>query len=218
MAGNSFGKTFTVTTFGESRGEKTGVIIDGCPANFPLRIDDIQAQLARRRPGQSIQTSQRNEMDQIHINSGIFEGKTTGMPIMAYVGNTDVREKDYKHILNHFRPSHVDYAYEMKYGHRDYRRGSRASARETVGRVIGGAIAQQILQEKGLTFGAYVSQVGALAVQRPWEELAKSRDQVDAHPIRCPDPECATKMQALILALVLLDHILRSRSYSRKGL
>ncbi len=160
MSGNIFGEMFRISTFGESHGEALGVVIDGCPAGIKLSVDDIMIELERRKPGQSDLTTTRHEDDKAEILSGVFEGKTTGTPIAIMVRNTSQRSKDYDAVKNVFRPGHADYTYFKKYGIRDYRGGGRASARETIGRVAGGAVAKKILDEKGIEVFAYVIQVG----------------------------------------------------------
>ncbi len=190
MAGNSFGSLFRVTTFGESHGKALGVIIDGCPAGIELDTDLIARELDRRRPGQSTLVSPRREKDEFEIYSGLFEGKTTGMPIMAVVFNEDVKSKDYSAIKDLFRPGHADFTYFAKYGHRDYRGGGRSSARETIGRVIGGAVAKQILAGIGVVFKGGVIQVGNVRAKRfEW-------DQVEQNELRCTDPDLIEAMRA----------------------
>lgn len=165
MPGNNIGKIFTVTTYGESHGPSIGCIVDGCPANFPLSVADIQVELDRRKPGTSKITSQRREQDEVKILSGIFEGKTTGTPIGLEIANTDAKISDYAAIKNKYRPGHGDYTYQKKYGIRDYRGGGRASARETVARVAAGAIAKKILHLMcKVRIHAFVSQIGDLVV------------------------------------------------------
>ncbi len=160
MSGNIFGEMFRISTFGESHGEALGVVIDGCPAGINLSVQDIMYELDRRKPGQSDLTTSRSEDDKAEILSGVFEGKTTGTPIAIMVRNTSQRSKDYDAVKNVFRPGHADFTYHKKYGVRDYRGGGRASARETIGRVAGGAVAKKILDEKGIDVFAYVIQVG----------------------------------------------------------
>jgi chorismate synthase len=196
MSGNTFGSLFRVTTFGESHGEMLGVVIDGCPAGLVLNLSDVQDELNRRRPGQSKITTQRKEADEVRIVSGLFEGKTTGAPLTAVIENTDQRSHDYSHIATQYRPSHADFTYDQKYGHRDYRGGGRSSARETAARVIAGAIAKQILKEFGVIIQAYVSQVGSIEMDSQFGPV--TMDQVEATIIRCPDPIAAKKMIALI--------------------
>lgn len=166
VSGNTFGQAFKITTFGESHGIALGVVIDGCPAGLEIDEDFIQSELARRRPGQSAIVTQRKEGDEIKILSGIFEGKSTGMPIAMVVYNKDAKSKDYSHISDKFRPSHADYTYQAKYGLRDYRGGGRSSARETLARVAAGAIAKMILKQEGISIQAYVSQVGRMKLEK----------------------------------------------------
>ncbi|MEL7021193.1 MAG: chorismate synthase [Bacteroidota bacterium] len=196
MAGNTFGKAFTITTFGESHGKAIGVIIDGCPAGIAIDEDFIQAELARRRPGQSNIVTQRKESDQAQLLSGVFEGYTTGTPIALVINNKDARSKDYSHIATQFRPSHADFTYHEKYGRRDYRGGGRSSARETAARVAAGAIAKLFLRSKGIDVRAYVSQVGQLATSKAYTEL--DLEQTEQTPVRCPDLEVAQQMIDLI--------------------
>lgn len=189
---NSFGKLFRITTFGESHGTAVGVVLDGCPAGLPIDVDFIQAELDRRRPGQSKITTQRQEEDKIQILSGIFEGKSTGVPICMAVYNADARSKDYSHIADKYRPSHADYTYTEKYGVRDYRGGGRSSARETLARVAAGAIAKLLLKKLGVTVNAFVTQAGPIKLLKNYKELdlSKTEDNI----VRCPDPEMAEKM------------------------
>ncbi len=196
MAGNTFGQAFSVTTFGESHGRAIGLIIDGCPAGLAIDEDFIQQELARRRPGQSKIVTQRKEADRAEILSGTFEGKATGTPIAMVIFNADARSKDYSHIADKFRPSHADYTYHAKYGLRDYRGGGRSSARETAARVAAGAIAKLFLQREGIDIRAYVSQVGKLALEKPYQEL--DLQLTESNPVRCPDPAMAEKMEAYI--------------------
>ena len=198
MAGNSFGKIFRMTTFGESHGFGIGVVIDGCPAGLPIDREMIQKQLDRRRPGQSNIVTQRKEGDQVAILSGIFEGKSTGTPLAMLIENTNQKPRDYTHIANKYRPSHADFTYDKKYGHRDYRGGGRSSARETAARVAAGAIAKQILDKQGISIAAYVSQVGDLKLQKTYEQL--DLGQVEATAVRCPDLGMAAQMIDLIKA------------------
>ena len=193
--GNSYGKIFRITTFGESHGPAIGVIIDGCPAGLPIDEGFIQSELTRRKPGQSRITTQRKEDDTLQILSGVFEGVSTGMPITLVIENQDQRSKDYSHIEGKFRPSHADYTYQAKYGIRDYRGGGRSSARETAARVAAGAIAKLLLKESGVTIQGYVSQVGEIKAP-PFSELDLSRTEENI--IRCPDPVTAEKMIALV--------------------
>lgn len=194
--GNSFGRLFRITTFGESHGKALGVIIDGCPAGLELDLDKIREEMQRRKPGQSKITTQRKEEDDIEILSGIFEGKTTGTPIGIVIPNADQKSKDYSHIADKFRPSHADYTYFEKFGIRDYRGGGRSSARETAARVAAGAIAKQFLAAKGISIQAYVSQVGNLSMQIPYQELDLSK--AEENIVRCPDPATAEQMIELI--------------------
>lgn len=173
MAGNTFGQLFRVTTFGESHGGAVGCVVDGCPPGLKISIEDIQKELNRRRPGQSNITSPRKEKDKIEILSGVFEGKTTGTPIMMMVKNNDARSKDYEKLKDLYRPSHADYTYEVKYGIRDWRGSGRASARETLARVAAGAIAKKFLKEKlGIKFLANIEQVGGIEINTT-EEMTK---------------------------------------------
>lgn len=194
--GNSFGKLFKITTFGESHGAALGVIVEGCPAGLQIDLDKIREEMQRRKPGQSKITTQRKEEDEIQILSGIFEGKSTGTPIGVVIPNSDQKSKDYSHISDKFRPSHADYTYFEKYGIRDYRGGGRSSARETAARVAGGAIAKQFLASKGVSIQAFVSQVGGLSLQKNYTELDLT--QAEKNIVRCPDPETAKKMIDLI--------------------
>lgn len=164
MAGSTFGKIFTITTWGESHGKGLGVVVDGCPAGIPLSEEDIQVYLNRRKPGQSKFTTMRNEGDQVSILSGVFEGKTTGTPISLVVMNEDQKSKDYSSIAESYRPGHADYCFDEKYGFRDYRGGGRSSGRETIGRVAAGAIAAKALKELGITCTAYTRSVGPFCV------------------------------------------------------
>lgn len=196
MAGNTFGQAFKITTFGESHGTAIGVIIDGCPAGLDIDEQFIQSELDRRRPGQSAIVTQRKESDTVQVLSGIFEGKSTGTPIALVIYNADARSKDYSHIADKFRPSHADFTYWAKYGHRDYRGGGRSSARETAARVAAGAIAKLFLKEKGIEIKAYVSQVGSLQLNTDYKDI--NFDLVESNPVRCPDTEMAEKMEQLI--------------------
>jgi chorismate synthase len=193
---NTFGKLFTLTTFGESHGKAIGCVIDGCPSNIKLNLDFIQQELNRRKPGQSSITTQRKEDDTFEIVSGIFEGKTTGAPLTFLVENKDFKSNDYEHLKNVYRPSHADYTYEKKYGIRDYRGSGRASARETLARVIGGAVAKTILKEKQISFHAYVSRIGGIEI--PDEGFPVDVNQSESNLVRCPDSETAKKMISLI--------------------
>ncbi|MEQ8581717.1 MAG: chorismate synthase [Marinoscillum sp.] len=190
--GNIFGKIFSITTFGESHGVAIGVTINGCPAGIPIDLDFIQSELSRRKPGQSKITTQRKEEDEVEILSGVFEGLSTGTPIGLLIRNKDQKSKDYSHIAEKFRPSHADYTYHEKYGVRDYRGGGRSSARETAARVAAGAVAKLMLKEFGMSFHAYVSQVGTLRLEKSYEQLDLSKTEDNA--VRCPDPEMAQQM------------------------
>ena len=196
MGGSHLGQLFRISTFGESHGPALGVVIDGCPAGLVLDNDFIQAELARRRPGQSAIVTQRQEGDEVDILSGVFEGKTTGAPLAMLIRNADQRSQDYQHIAHSYRPSHADYTFQAKYGLRDYRGGGRSSARETAARVAAGAVAKLLLWEAGISLRAYVSQVGELALQQPYTELDLSL--TEQNPVRCPDPAMAARMEALI--------------------
>ncbi|WP_459209186.1 chorismate synthase [Aquimarina rhabdastrellae] len=194
MAGNTFGKVFKVTTFGESHGEAIGGIIDGCPAGITLNLEAIQKELDRRKPGQSAIVTQRKEPDTVEFYSGIFEGKTTGTPIGFVIKNANQKSKDYSHIKDSYRPSHADYTYDQKYGFRDYRGGGRSSARETASRVVAGAIAKQVL--KDIDFNAYVSAVGAITLDKPYQDLDLT--QTEKNIVRCPDTSKAEEMERYI--------------------
>ncbi|MFH1321295.1 MAG: chorismate synthase [Bacteroidota bacterium] len=195
MPGNTFGHIFRLTTFGESHGKAIGGIIDGCPAGLEIDIDLIQKELDRRKPGQSGITSQRKESDKVEFLSGIFEGKTTGTPIGFMVRNEDTKPGDYEHLKDKFRPSHADYTYHAKYGHRDHRGGGRTSARETVSRVVAGAVARMILKRFDINIYAYTSQVGDIKLDKYYNDLDLTR--IDDNIIRCPDKETAEKMMKL---------------------
>ncbi len=194
MAGNTFGTLFKVTTFGESHGAAIGGVIDGCPAGVELDLEAIQAELDRRKPGQSAIVTQRKEPDTVVFYSGIFEGVTTGTPIGFAIKNANQKSKDYSHIKDSYRPSHADYTYDQKYGVRDYRGGGRSSARETASRVVAGAIAKQILSD--IKINAYVSGVGTLKLEKSHTELDLSL--TESNIVRCPDPEMATEMEQYI--------------------
>ncbi len=196
MAGNTFGKAFRITTFGESHGRGLGLIIDGCPAGLEIEEAFIQKELARRRPGQSAIVTQRKEPDQVEILSGIFEGKATGTPIGMIIYNKDQKSKDYNHIADKFRPSHADYTYHQKYGLRDYRGGGRSSARETAARVAAGAVAKLFLKSKGIEVNGYVNQVGTIQSKKTYKQL--DFNEIETTPVRCPDLPIAEKMIALI--------------------
>ena len=196
MSGNTYGKLFTVTSFGESHGPAIGRIVDGCPPGMALSETDIQGDLDRRRPGTSRHTTQRRELDQVQILSGVFEGKTTGTPIALLIQNTDQRSKDYSDIMDRFRPGHADYTYYKKYGFRDYRGGGRSSARETAMRVAAGGIAKKYLQERyGILIRGYLSQLGPIKAEVvDWNEIANN-------PFFCPDASKVSEMEAYMDAL-----------------
>jgi chorismate synthase len=204
MAGNTFGELFRITTFGESHGAAIGVVIDGCPAGLELDLNFIQAELNRRKPGQSHITTQRKEGDEFEILSGIFEGKTIGSPLTFIVRNQDYKPSDYDSIKEAYRPSHADFTYETKYGIRDHRGGGRSSARETIARVIAGAVAKQLLTNikshtsklKPISITAYVSKVGEIKLEKEYDEVDLSK--IESNIIRCPDEETAQKMIAKI--------------------
>lgn len=194
MSGNTFGKLLKLTTFGESHGEAIGGIIDGCPAGISLDFDAIKKEMQRRKPGQSSIVTQRKEDDEVQFLSGIFGGITTGTPIGFIISNTNQKFDDYSHLKNTYRPSHADYVYEKKYGIRDYRGGGRSSARETVSRVVGGAIAKQIIPE--IKINAFVSSVGNIFIDKPYQDLDFSNTETNA--VRCPDSVTAEKMEQYI--------------------
>jgi chorismate synthase len=194
MAGNTFGNFFKLTTFGESHGEAIGGVIDGCPAGISIDLMAVQTEMMRRRPGQSAIVTQRKEPDTVRFLSGIFEGKTTGTPIGFIIENTNQKSTDYTHIKDSYRPSHADYTFDKKYGHRDYRGGGRSSARETASRVAAGAIAKQLLA--GITVDAFVSSVGNIFLEKPYQDL--DFKQIERTDVRCPDAETASKMIAKI--------------------
>jgi chorismate synthase len=192
---NSYGTLFRITTFGESHGHSIGAVVDGCPAGLEIDEAFIQSELDRRKPGQSKITTQRKEDDTVKILSGVFEGKSTGAPIALVIENSDQRSKDYSHLENTFRPSHADYTYETKYGHRDHRGGGRSSARETAARVAAGAVAKLLLKKYNVEISAYVSQVGELKTPHYRQlDLSKTENNI----VRCPDAVIAEKMIALI--------------------
>jgi len=195
MSGNTFGKSFTVTTFGESHGLALGCIVDGCPPGIEISEEEIQRDLDLRKPGTSRFATQRREPDQVKILSGVFEGKTTGTPIGLLIENTDQRSKDYSNIAETFRPAHADYAYTQKYGFRDYRGGGRSSARETAMRVAAGAIAKKFLASKGIQVRGYLSQLGPIKIESfDWNE-------VHNNPFFCPDVNKVPEMEAYMDAL-----------------
>ena len=196
MSGNTFGKLFTVTTFGESHGPALGCIIDGCPPGIELSEADLQKDLDRRKPGTSRHTTQRREPDEVRILSGVFEGRTTGTPIGLLIENTDQRSKDYSKIAEQFRPAHADYTYTHKYGFRDYRGGGRSSARETAMRVAAGAVARKFLEQRlGIRIRGYLSQLGPIVIDKlDW-------DQVHQNPFFCPDADKVAELENYMDAL-----------------
>ncbi len=196
MAGNTYGTLFRLTTFGESHGLAIGGVIDGCPAGLKVDLEEVQKDLDRRKPGQSKITTQRKESDEVEFLSGIFEGKTTGTPIGFIIRNADQKSKDYCHLKGVFRPSHADFTYEMKYGHRDHRGGGRSSARETACRVVGGAIAKQILTGIGVEIKAWVDRVEDIELKSDYHALDLSK--IETNIIRCPDPKIAERMIARV--------------------
>lgn len=191
MAGSTYGRLFTVTTWGESHGKGIGVVVDGCPAGLPLTEKDIQIYLDRRKPGQSKFTTQRSEADTVQILSGVFEGKTTGTPLSLVVFNTDQRSRDYGDIASYYRPGHADYTFDEKYGFRDYRGGGRSSGRETIGRVASGAIAAKLLKELGVEVHAYATAIGPVQIDRSAFDLKQSL----ANPLGMPDAAAAEAAQ-----------------------
>ena len=196
MSGNSFGKLFTVTSFGESHGPSIGCIVDGCPPGLELSEADLQGDLDRRRPGKTRFVTQRQELDQVKILSGVFEGKTTGTPIAMVIENTDQRSKDYGNIMHQFRPAHADYTYHQKYGFRDYRGGGRSSARETAMRVAAGGIAKKYLQQHfGIEIQGYLAQLGPVVIKKlDWNHIEKSA-------FFCPDPDKEQQIEDYMKAL-----------------
>ncbi|MEZ5058587.1 MAG: chorismate synthase [Saprospiraceae bacterium] len=197
MAGSSFGKVFTINTFGESHGKAIGVIIDGCPAGLEISEALIQADLDKRKPGQSRITTQRKEKDLAKILSGVFEGKTTGTPIAIVIENEDAKSKDYSHIADSYRPSHADFTWDAKFGFRDYRGGGRSSARETAARVAAGAVAKAFLNHFNIKISTYVSQIGHLGMENPGSHYEESL--IEANIVRCPDAELAAKMEDFVV-------------------
>ena len=193
---NTFGNLFTLTTFGESHGEAVGGVVDGMPAGVRIDMDFIQHELDRRRPGQSSITTSRKESDQVELLSGVFEGVTTGCPIGFIVRNQNQHSQDYENLRTLFRPSHADFTYYNKYGTRDHRGGGRSSARITISRVVGGALAKLVLQQLGISVTAYTSQVGPIAIDKDYRHYDLAMAEQNA--VRCPDPEKAKEMEALI--------------------
>lgn len=197
MAGNTFGHLFRITTFGESHGGAVGVVIDGCPPGLEISEEEIQKELNRRRPGQNAIISSRNELDKVHVLSGIFDRKTTGTPILLLVYNKDAKPEDYVNLKDLYRPGHADYTYQKKYGFRDWRGGGRASARETLGRVAAGAIARKYLKKKlGIEILSYVEQVGDIKANIDFNSVTV--DMIESNIVRCPDISTAEKMIELI--------------------
>jgi len=191
---NSFGKIYTLTTFGESHGEAIGGVIDGCPAGVALDLNAIQNELNRRKPGQSKIVTQRKEPDEVRFLSGIFEGKTTGASIGFIIENVHQRSNDYSHIKDSYRPSHADYTYDKKYGNRDYRGGGRTSARETANWVVGGAVAKQVIPS--IKINAFTSSVGAVFMEKPYQDV--DFNKIESNIVRCPDETSSEKMIARI--------------------
>ncbi len=195
MAGNTIGKLFTVTSFGESHGPAIGCVVDGCPPGLELCEADLQVDLDRRKPGTSRYTTQRREGDEVRILSGVFEGRTTGTSIGLLIENTDQRSKDYSNIKDSFRPMHADYTYQQKYGFRDYRGGGRSSARETAMRVAAGGIAKKYLASQGISIRGYLEQLGPIRAEKlDW-------DVVETNPFFCPDPDKIAEMESFMAAL-----------------
>lgn len=192
MAGNSFGEIFKISTFGESHGVALGVVIDGCPPGIAIDTQFIQAELDRRKPGQSAIVTQRKEADEFELLSGVYNGITQGTPIGIIIRNEDQKSKDYDHIKEVFRPSHADFTYQQKYGTRDHRGGGRSSARETAARVVAAAIAKQILQQHSISVQAYVSRVGTIVLDKPYTALDLSK--TESNIVRCPDEAIANQM------------------------
>ena len=193
---NTFGHIFRLTTFGESHGEAIGGVIDGMPAGLDIDMEFIQQELNRRRPGQSKITTSRNEPDKVELLSGVFEGKSTGCPIGFIVRNTNQHSQDYENMRSLFRPSHADFTYYYKYGTRDHRGGGRSSARITISRCVGGALAKLALKQLGISIQAYTSQVGSIALERDYHLYDLSKTETNA--VRCPDSEKAAQMEELI--------------------
>jgi chorismate synthase len=198
MSANSFGHIFKITTYGESHGPGIGVVIDGCPAGLDIDLNFLQHELNRRKPGQSHLVTQRKESDTCQIQSGIFEGKTIGTPISLFLPNENQKSQDYAHLAQVYRPSHADYTWAAKFGIRDYRGGGRASARETAARVAAGAIAKMFLAKQNISIQAFVSQIGPVRLPDKW---TGNLDQVEDNPVRCPDPDTASKMEKLVMKI-----------------
>jgi chorismate synthase len=199
MAGNTFGKLFRITTFGESHGAGIGVVIDGCPAGLVIDENFITHQLKRRKPGQSAITTSRNEDENFEILSGVFEGKSTGAPIAIFIRNKDTKSEDYLHLKDVYRPNHADYTYEQKYGIRDHRGSGRASARETVARVLGGSVAQLLLHHHKISVHAYVSSVGKITMEQSVDSV--DLNLIDSNIVRCPDTVITKQMEDYILSI-----------------
>jgi chorismate synthase len=197
MAGSSYGTLYKLTTFGESHGPAIGGVIEGFPAGFEIDFEAIQYELDRRKPGQSKLVTQRKESDKVQFLSGIFEGKTTGTPIGFIIPNEDQKSKDYAHLKDTYRPSHADYTYDAKYGHRDYTGGGRSSARETASRVVAGALAKQFLIQQGIQITAFVDQIGGVKLAEKEIDNADFTI-VEQNLVRCPNPEKASEMEQLI--------------------
>lgn len=193
---NTFGNIFRLTSYGESHGAAVGGVIDGCPAGIELDLDFIQSELDRRRPGQSRITTPREEADKVEFLSGVFEGKTTGVPIGFIIRNQNQQSSDYNNLVDVYRPSHADYTYKQKYGVRDHRGGGRSSARETIARVVAGAVAKLYLKQQGISVVAYTSQVGPIVVESDYRQLDLSK--IEDTAVRCPDLEKAEEMIKLI--------------------
>jgi len=192
MPGNSFGRLFRITTFGESHGSGIGVVVDGVPSGIEIDVDYINRELKRRRPGQSSISTPRDEKDKVEIFSGVFEGKSTGMPIAMFIANRNIKSSDYENLKDTFRPGHADFGYYMRYRMRDWRGGGRASGRETAARVAAGAIAKRVLGKWGITIYGYTRKIGDIKIK----EI--DYDFIEKNPVRCPDKETAPKMIALI--------------------
>ncbi|TGL34441.1 chorismate synthase [Leptospira koniambonensis] len=216
---SSWGKIFKVSTFGESHGEAVGVVVEGVPAGIPIRLDEIQKDLNRRRPGQSKLTTPRDESDTVRVLSGVFEGKTIGSPIALIVNNQNTISKDYENLRETFRPSHADYTYQTKYGFRAHVGGGRSSVRETIARVAAGAIARMILEDDlGIKTVAWVDTIGTITSEIAESKYPGTREEVDVNEVRCPDPQAADKMRSLILEMKeagdSVGGIIRSASYN----
>ncbi len=196
MAGNTFGKILQLTTFGESHGKAIGGVLDGFPAGLEIDFEHINRELQRRRPGQSKWVSSRHEPDEIEFLSGIYKGKSLGTPIAFIIRNKDQNPADYNHLENVYRPSHADYTYQAKYGIRDHRGGGRASARETIARVVAGALAKQILLKLGVSVNAYVNRIGSITLDIPYQEI--DLNETEKSPLRCPDPKQTALMEEAI--------------------